>query len=395
VPLSETTFHHGSHEHLLSRVETAPTDSGVDAIIVPTVRRPANLAEASVLALALGSTLVTLHSGTLTTAAAVVNGMPEEIGFVAIDIPRLARLGPVHSSCQLRLPRWETSELLEGTRFARRTDLSLKRNLALMLSHMAGWSRILFLDDDIIQIDPDDVRRASSLLGRFSAVGLRLRGPVLDHSVVCEAYRRLGGKQDSFVGGGALAIESSIGFSRRAFFPDVYNDDWFFLLDGENGLQATGVVESVTQLPYDPFRTPQRAIDQELGDVLAEGVYWLLDQDRPIRDANEEHWRTFLKRRHVFISRVLEMVDTSDLRADEKERMTAALRGALNRLASIEPAFCERYLHAWSRDREKWRHHLDQLPVDIPPAAALDMLTEPGSPRLTWHTRAPGKAINA
>ncbi len=33
----------------------------------------------------------------------------------------------------------------------------------------------------------------------------------------------------------------------------------------------------------------------ELGDVLAEGLYWLLDQNKSIMDADEDHWSAFLK----------------------------------------------------------------------------------------------------
>ena len=75
--------------------------------------------------------------------------IPADVDLIAIDVPAPARL---------RLPDWETSKLLHGAIFARRTDLSAKRNLALLLSHMLGWSRILFLDDDITGLKPDDVR---------------------------------------------------------------------------------------------------------------------------------------------------------------------------------------------------------------------------------------------
>ena len=98
-----------------------------------------------------------------------------------------------------------------------------------------------------------------------------------DHSVVCHAYRQAGGEQQSFIGGGALAVEVK---RSKSFFPDIYNDDWFFLLDGSKWLQPIAVRGQVIQQPYDPFRTPDRARAEELGDVLAEGIYWLLDQDR-------------------------------------------------------------------------------------------------------------------
>jgi hypothetical protein len=277
----------------------SPSDSvlsqrGVDAIIVPTARRPAYLTEAADLARALGCALVTLHSGKWTTAAKAAERFSANVDLVAIDVP-----GPE----RLRLPDWQTSRLLAGTVFARHTDLSAKRNLALILCRMLGWSRILFLDDDITGLNPEDVGRASGLLDLHNAVGLQIGG-FPDHSVVCHAYRDAGGNQQSFVGGGALAVDVKRS-SLCSFFPDIYNDDWFFLLKGDKGLQPTAITGQVRQYPYDPFRTPERARAEELGDVLAEGIYWLLDQGRSVIDADRAHWEKFLEKRAEFIRDVL------------------------------------------------------------------------------------------
>jgi hypothetical protein len=369
----ETPYHHGSHRDLLwSPIDSSPAQRGVDAIIVPTARRPAYLIEAADLAQALGCVLVTLHSGKWTTAAKAAQRLPAEVDLIAIDVPDPARL---------RLPRWDTSSLLAGTVFARRTDLSAKRNLALMFSHMLGWSRILFLDDDITELNPDDVRKASGLLDTYNAVGLQIGG-FPDHSVVCHAYRQAGGKQQSFIGGGALAIEVK---RSNSFFPDIYNDDWFFLLDGDKYLQPTAVTGQVVQHPYDPFRDPERARAEELGDVLAEGIYWLLDQDRSIIDANQGHWASFLRKRAQFIEGVLEMVKRDSLEPHERARRIAALKGSLGRLALITPALCERYLQAWAIDRQRWQRHVELLPTRQQRASALAALSRRGFPRLTWQ----------
>ena len=70
----------------------------------------------------------------------------------------------------------ETSRLLAGTIFEQRSDVSTKRNLALLLSHMLGWERVVFLDDDIQVPDPADLSRAVGLLDAHTAVGLGHRG---------------------------------------------------------------------------------------------------------------------------------------------------------------------------------------------------------------------------
>jgi hypothetical protein len=377
VPDQEIRHHHGSHRGLLQpAAEPGPGGPGIDAIIVPTARKPAYLAEVAGLAEELRCPLVTLHSTKWTTAAEAARRIEGDVDLIAVDIPDPGRL---------HLPDWETSRLLAGTVFARRTDVSAKRNLALMLSHMLGWSRVLFMDDDITKLDPDDVRRAGGLLGTHSAVGLRNDG-YPDNSVVCHAYRLAGGPQTAFVGAGALAVE----LSSRSFFPDIYNDDWFFLLDGDMRLRPTTTTGHVYQHAYDPFRSPARARGEELGDVLAEGLYWLLDQERSITEADASHWSMFLARRGRFIEEVLKMVEAAVIEPrEEKARRIAALKGSLGRLALITPALCEQFLRAWAADRTQWKRHLEQLPAGQHLLDALPRLSPAGSPRLNWRRREP------
>jgi hypothetical protein len=391
VPDRENSYHHGSHRRLLwsPPADSSSTQREIDAIIVPTARRPAYLEEAAGLARKLGCALVTLHSGKWTSADKAVQRFGSEVDLIAIDVPEPDRL---------RLPYWQTSRMLAGTVFARRTDLSTKRNLALMLSHMLGWKRVLFLDDDITELNPDDVRKASGLLDTYSAVGFQVGG-FPDHSVVCHAYRQAGGKQQSFIGGGALAVELT---RSKSFFPDIYNDDWFFLLDGDKRLRPSAMTGQVVQYPYDPFRNPDRARAEELGDVLAEGIFWLLDQDQLTVDADRRHWAGFLEKRAQFIQAVLEMVQNDDsLDPYEKARRIAALKGSRGRLALIKPELCEDYLQVWAADRQRWQRYLERLPTGQQLPDALATLSRRGCPPLRWrlgegfHLRAQSVSIGA
>jgi len=389
VQSTETLDHHGSHTDLLWAADDAGRRRGIDAIIVPTARPPAYLAQAAALAHALGCTLLTLHSKQWTSAAKAAQRLPRDVDLLAVDI---------RDPAQLRLPVWESSRLLAGTVFERRTDISAKRNVALLLSRMLGWSRVLFLDDDIAELDPDDVRRASGLLDTYNAVGLHVGG-FPDHSVVCHAYRQAGGSQQAFIGGGALAVHLE---RSTSFFPDIYNDDWFFLLNGDKGIQPVGVTGTVRQFPYDPFRTPDRARGEELGDVLAEGIYWLLDQGGSVTDANQAHWIKFLVRRRRFIERVLRMVEQQGtLESAERARRIAALKGSLGRLQLITPKLCEDYLRAWAADRQRWHRDLQKSPIRgiqrFPGPErryrAVAALSRPGAPRLTWESGAQGSPL--
>jgi hypothetical protein len=371
----ETPYHHGSHRDLLESpsADSTRTQQGIDAICVPTARPLAHLDGAAELARSLGCTLVTLHSRKWTTATGARRRLPADLNLIAVD---------VKDTILLNLPPWRTKDVLSGSVFACRSDLSAKRNLAIVLARMLGWSRILFLDDDITGLDPDHVRSTADLLGIYNAVGLHVGG-FPDHSVVCHAYQMVGGQQQEFIGGGALAVDVN---RVRSFFPDIYNDDWFFLLDDDDSLQPTAVAGQVIQQPYDPFRNPERAREEEFGDVLAEGIYWLLDQGRRITEADASYWRGFLMKRHRFIEDVLQVIKQDEgLQQAERTRRIAALKGSLERLARITPRLCEKYLKAWADDRGKWQAHIESLPTGMEIPEALAALTREGYPPLTYE----------
>jgi hypothetical protein len=122
--------HHGSHQRLLHTPGNLSSAwPKLDAILVPTARDPGRLVEAARLAQFLDCTLVTLHGGNRTSAAHAWRLLPTDVDLIAIDLA---------ASAELRLPRWETSRLLSQTIFARRSDVSAKRNLGLTLSRVLG-----------------------------------------------------------------------------------------------------------------------------------------------------------------------------------------------------------------------------------------------------------------
>jgi hypothetical protein len=372
----ETVHHHGSHRPLIWQVDESAQPLKVDAIIVPTARPVPYLKEAARAAQVLGCPLVTLHSRGKTRASAAAFYLDWPVDLIAIDVPEAAHL---------RLPALETSRLMTGTIFERRTDVSTKRNLALLLSHMLRWKRVVFLDDDIGVPDPNDLTRAVSLLDTHAAVGLGIGG-FPDNSMVCHAFREAGGWQETFIGGGALAVDVK---RNRTFFPNVYNEDWFFVLDADKGLQPVATVGQVLQDPYDPYR-PERARAEELGDVLAEGTFWLLDQGRSTSDGDLAHWRDFLAKRRRFIEQVLVMVEcTNRIELAERARMAEALKAALDCLQQVTPELCVRYLKALVTDQERWQRHIQQIrrQPKLSRELALESLARRSGTPLTWYTR--------
>ena len=372
----ETAHHHGSHRLLIWPIDDSTPRAKVDAIFVPTFRRVAYLKQAAAAARSLGCLLVTLHSGIWTSAFEAAAFVDPAVDLIAIDVPEAA---------QLRLPALETSRLLANTIFEQRTDLSIKRNLALVLSHMLRLKRIIFLDDDIRVPDPGDLSRAAGLLDTHVAVGLGIGG-MADNSMVCHAFRAVGGWQETFVGGGALAVAMK---RNRSFFPNVYNEDWFFLLDARKRLQQVASVGQVLQYPYDPYRV-ERARREEFGDVLAEGIFWLLDQGKPASAGDLAHWRDFLAHRKQFIQQVRGMVESqTSIGSTVRRRMKEALTAALGRCERIDPDLCVAYMRALATDQEQWQRHIQRIRRQpVPPLEkALMSLTVSGGTPLTWYTR--------
>jgi len=348
--------HSGSHRDLVSIVEPSHAfSSKIDAIIVPSARPSNCLTEAARLARDLKCHLVVLCSRAANRdeALSFISGVAPGISVIAIDMPP----AEVHPAVD-----FATSRQLVDTALHRVGDTSLKRNLGLLLARTAGWRRILFLDDDIQIDDAADIRRAGNLLDSHAAVGLAIGG-FPDNSVVCHAHREAGGEQDTFIGGGALVVNVA---ATTSFFPNVYNEDWFFLLDA-GGLRPITITGIARQQQYDPFADPERARSEEFGDVLAEGLMALLDVGRPISDADADYWVSYIDTRRRLIAAARPSPSRPDADLERDERICASLDAALASLSSITPELCVDYLRAWHSDLEGWQAMLgaERAPTTI------------------------------
>ncbi|MGK3202566.1 hypothetical protein [Amycolatopsis sp. MEPSY49] len=342
---------HKSHQDLLSHVDSAGVPAAsLDAIIVPNGRPSAYLKEAIAAAKLVDAHLVLLCSMLADASSAALAAKREGVRVTAIDVEFLPD-GVV--------PRFATDKLLKFGKFRRPVDTSLKRNLGLLLASLAGWKRILFLDDDIKLPDPGDLAAAAGLLDDHDVVGLANAG-MPDNSVVCHALRDVGAPQDVFIGGGALVVGEPA-FS--SFFPNIYNEDWFFLLDGVR-LRPSAVTGTAWQYAYDPYNDPRRARGEELGDTLAEGIFGLFDNEFGLDHADNAYWSEFLPERRRIISTTIERVLASSIEAAQKARMVAALKASIGRSHLITPELCVEYLEAWQSDCLRWQRHIRRLKRD-------------------------------
>ena len=329
-----------------------------DAIVVPASRPAANLEHAIRLARAVDSQLVVLCS--LEARAAEVAGYCAERNFrkaVLIDVP---------PGYQHELVDFDTAHRLlpEGCTNPN-GDLSAKRNLGLILARMSGWKRIFFLDDDIRDLRVSDLRTTVSMLDRYRSAGMRVES-FPDNSVVCHARRQTGDEQDVFVTGSVLAVNCVGPFN---FFPEIYNEDWLFFYDDVRTKQLGSSGCQAAQLPYDPFSNPQRARQQEFGDILAEGLYALLHEGAGPEDATRDYWKTFLQARWSLLSTLQQRAED----AGHKE-MYHALESATWSLVYIEPEMCEEYVLTWRSDLSRWREALSLVSQVESVDTALDRL---------------------
>ncbi|MER6791826.1 hypothetical protein [Amycolatopsis mediterranei] len=342
---------HKSHQDLLAHIDVADAPgAAMDAIIVPTGRPAAYLRQAIAVAKERDVFLLLLCSLRSTASAAALAAKNAGVRALAIDTD-LLNPGLV--------PTFATDQILRFTRFRRQTDTSYKRNLGLLIAVLAGWKRILFLDDDIELPNPADLGVAAGLLDEYPVVGLANEG-MPDNSVVCHAIRDAGQKQDTFIGGGALEVGEA---AFTSFFPNIYNEDWFFLLDGMK-LRPSATTGKAKQKDYDPYRDPRRARGEELGDTLAEGVFGLFDNHLGLAQATKAYWREFLNDRRRIIRETIKLVQASPIEAAQQARMVDALKAAVGRSELITPELCLRYLRAWQQDCVRWRQRITDLRRD-------------------------------
>ena len=235
-------------------------------------------------------------------------------------------------------------------------DLSTKRNIGLLLARMTGWERIFFLDDDIRDLYPLDLHDVATMLGPFAAVGMRAVD-FPDNSVVCHGHRETGGYQDVFVSGSVLAVHCD---EAVTFFPEIYNEDWFFFYHAAAARRLGQHGRPATQLSYDPFADPQRAAGQEFGDVMAEGLYSLLHHRIGMDCAGSDYWQIFLDSRMKFLEAVL--ARSEEVEPYLQNRIAGTIETAMAWSQQIKPAMCEHYIALWKQDLVTWEQRLRDVP---------------------------------
>jgi hypothetical protein len=364
-------FHVQSYDGLLqfpnSPVSTIDTPSGkraiteplVDAIVVPTFRSAEHLRSAVQFAAETRCHLIVIYT----------DSPPAGLSDV------LGTLGPSHVTVLTVRPGVRDPLLDLGASLSQSCvspaalDISRKRNLGLLIGRVCGWTRILFLDDDIRKLSTRKLSSAAALLDDYPVVGLQVR-KYPDASVVGHARRLTGRRQEPFVSGGSLLVNPQ---RLNGYFAPIYHEDWLCVI---NHLweREVAIGGSVGQLPYLPFTSPERAKFEEFGDILLSGLLWLTythsrqhvaDKTRAVPDAeywqeatDPHFWKQILEQRASLLFDI-----TARLRASYSGDPSplSSLAAAKERLGELNPGDFVSFMERWLTSLAEWRSRLSIL----------------------------------
>ena len=349
---------HAALSQDVSRVPARPVRSRpgrLDAIIVPASRPASCLQPAINLAARLGVLLVVLCSKQIRAeqVGERVTSSPGARALV-VEIPEVWS----HPN----FPTRTSDQVFKRANANRDSDLSAKRNIGLLLARLHGWNKIVFVDDDVTLSRTDNVARLAGQLDRYQMVGMIVRD-YPDNSVVCHARRAAGLQQDVFLTGAVLGVHCNN--LPLSFFPDIYNEDWFFFAREAASRQLRRVGQA-TQLEYNPYASPDRARREEFGDLLAEGLFALMGEVDPsvqfgelLGAANEAYWSRFIEARHIVITETRALLSIAVERSGDNGRFSSALvslaaaQDQLDHMIAADD--CVRFVAAWRDDLEAWQ----------------------------------------
>ena len=335
----------------------------VDAVVVPTIRSAESLCSAVRLAKDARCQLVPLYTEDFPDDLTSVLGRVRP-GVTPLSLPYGMRHEMLDLSARLPQPFMSSSAC----------DISRKRNLGLLIGRMCGWTRMLFLDDDIRMLNVGKLSAAVTLLDEYPVVGLQVkRYP--DTSVVGHARRLIGRKQRPFISGGSLLVNPQ---AVQGYFPPVYHEDWLCVMNHLR-LGQVAIGGTVGQRNYKPF-TPQRAMLEEFGDILAAGLLWLvcinkqtskmspaaddISSATAFRDfcheaTRPQFWTNILSQRSGVLDTIYRILEQ---RYKKESLPLKAIEAAQWRRGELQPEDFVSFTEKWLNGLVEWQARLSDLP---------------------------------
>jgi hypothetical protein len=367
-----------SYRELIEELGTNDKDSepkvGLDAIIVPTSHAPTNLVESARVAHLAGTPIIYLCSGEATTRNVFEHLTKSNISInniFAVQLPKDYNLPEI---------QFETDSA-EIPGYDKTRDVNIKRNIGLAIARIVGWEHILFLDDDVEGLQQTQL---SHMLRGFELPERQVVGwsygdsnngdiSTSDNSSVIHAYKLIGGKVETFIGGGSTAVRVS---DDTAFFPNIYNEDWFYYAAMmRQGRSAVARAGDLTQKPKHLFSDTATPIGEEFGDTLAEGLFRSIYFDRSLTDqryVGERFWRFIDLARINLLKKLPEEFPESSIEIYQQAK--ASLAASLSSHEDTWPHLMSRFVEAWQQDLDNWRGWYNKLPYMPNVPAALNYL---------------------
>ena len=341
----------------------------VDAIIVPTVRSADQIVSAVGLAVGARCQLVTLYTRNFPPGLPAILDRLEQGRVTPLALPVRIRHHLLDLAADL------PQSLVSGCAL----DISRKRNLGLIIGRACGWTRMLFLDDDIRKLSVAKLGSAAALLDKYPVVGLQVN-KYPDASVVGHARRLTGRRQEPFISGGSLLVNPQL---LNGFFPPVYHEDWLCIVNHLR-LGEVAIGGSVGQVPYQPFTTLERAVLEEFGDILMAALLWLVhtrygktaiepasrDGNSKITDRDYWHeattshfWEMILSQRAALLDDIAWRVE----RLNSHPRLPSegprpSLQAAQQRCRELIPEEFVSFTEKWLLNLAAWSDSLSVLP---------------------------------
>lgn len=272
----------------------SPESEGIEAIYVPTRRRPHYL----------DPLLKFLRATDMSPQVFLIPTTPSDVpqagpGMQVLPFP-LNEFQSVYR--HLLTPR-----TIVGEAACQRWDLPMKRNYALWHAKQSSFKRILLMDDDVVPAANDIIRALGQQLEQFPVAGaVAFEYP--DTSVVGHALLVNGAVHRPFLSGNNLGLDLT---NDLPLFASIYNEDWLAIIDAVANRDAVSV-GTVMQKVYDPFSDPRRASWQESGEIFVDALYKdLAEKGVALADAGRvgvgthSYWNTQLEDRREWLRMLL------------------------------------------------------------------------------------------
>ncbi|HPX76064.1 MAG TPA: hypothetical protein PLW77_05725 [Bacteroidales bacterium] len=217
-------------------------------------------------------------------------------------------------------------------------DLPAKRNYSILHSITKGYSNILLIDDDIKIPSTKHIPTCSRGLYDNDIVGSVVDifpdASLIDHISIQGGIR----PYTPFLSGNFLFTKP---FVTKGYFPFIYNEDWLYMVPTLLSRKLANF-QSIQQESYNPFFKKNVAIFQEFGEIIAEGVFTLIEKGKFHASLfSKNFWDHFILKRINYLNNLKNNVDVIYL---------PFIKDAIAFANNVSPKICIDFLKDWQED---------------------------------------------